>query len=134
MQGHDARILRGAAIPTVIAGALAAAAAFFMAGTHGLYGALAGIVLVMVFFPLGLLAVSYVARINPQLMMAGALGSYLLKVLVLGVLLVALRGTPLFDHTAFALTAALCAVVWIGGQTWATATTKILYVDPDAGR
>ncbi|MDT0301721.1 hypothetical protein [Streptomonospora wellingtoniae] len=130
MKGHDARILRGAAIPTAAAGALAMAVAGFAAGTQAFLGAATGAVLALVFFGLSFLIVTWAGDKNPKYLYPAAMGTYLAKIVLLGVLLVAFGDAAVFNHLSFAITASACTVVWMGAHMWALNTAKILYVEP----
>lgn len=134
MDRHDARILRGAAIPTAAAGALAVLLSFLLAGGLGALGSLIGLGLVAVFFTVGMVALAYAARVSATVMMQVALVTYLVKILTLGALLFALAGTDAFDLKAFAWTVVACTVVWIAAQVRAFTREPMLYVDPNARR
>lgn len=134
MQEHDARILRGAAIPAAIAGSLAVITAAFTVGSLGAASAAAGVALVLVFFVGGLLVVAYVARQNRDYAMPAMLGTYLVKMILLGVALATVNGAEIVHPRAFAWSAALCVVVWLVGHTRAVATARMLHVDPEEQR
>jgi len=133
MQAHDAQIIRGAAIPTAVAGLTVAAVCLVVLGWPGLLGALFGVVVVATFFSAGRLATGRVARSNPLLLMNVALLTYLLQIAALGVLLVLFRDTTLFDTKAFAWTILVSTLVWVTAELRAFNRLKILYVDPDGG-
>ncbi|WP_017538346.1 hypothetical protein [Nocardiopsis halophila] len=130
MQEHDARILRGAAIPTAAAGLVAMAAATAAAGVHGLLGALYGALLVLGAFAVSAYVIAWTGERNPQLMLPVAFVVYTTKVGVLAVVLVLFGGSTAFDHTAFAFTALACIVCWLGGQAVASKRVKQLTVVP----
>lgn len=130
MQGHDARILRGAALPTAATGTVAAIAAFALKGVAGLIGAAIGTALVMAFFAVSFVVVTWAAARKPALMFPVAMGSFVVKILVLGLLLYRFGGTTVLDATAFALTAAVCVAVWLGGHMRALATDRRPSVEP----
>ncbi|MUL40070.1 hypothetical protein FZ103_02570 [Streptomonospora sp. PA3] len=130
MQGHDARILRGAAIPTAVAGVAAMAVAGAAAGLQALLGAALGAILALVFFGLSFLVVTWAGNRRPKLMFPAAMGTYAGKIVLLGVLLVAYGDTAVLSSTAFAITASACTAVWMGAHLWALNTAKIVYVEP----
>ncbi|MDA2804486.1 hypothetical protein [Nocardiopsis suaedae] len=132
MQEHDARILRGAAIPTAAAGLIGMAAAAAAAGVHGLLGALYGTLLVVGAFVVSAWVIARTGEKNPQLMLPVAFLVYTTKVGVLAVVLVLFGGSTAFDHTAFAFTALACVICWLGGQAWASRRVKQPTVVPDA--
>lgn len=134
METLDARILRGAAIPTGAAGALAVLLSFLLAGKLGALGALIGVVLVAAFFSAGLVAMGYAARISAAAMMQVAMVTYLVKIVTLGGLLLAFGDTSAFNVETFAWTVIGCTLVWIAAQLRAFGKQKIMYVDPGGGR
>src|ERR1700730_9512238 len=98
----DARILRGAAIPTALAGAVAAVIGFLVAGPKGALGAVVGLVIVIVFFSISVLVVGYVGRRAPQLLLMAGVLSYALKLIILFVLIAAFKHQTIWNPKAFA--------------------------------
>ncbi|MFI6392178.1 hypothetical protein ACIBHY_12210 [Nonomuraea sp. NPDC050547] len=132
MQANDVRVLKSAALPTLVVGAVAAIVAFFLAGGKGAIGALVGLALVGVFFSISVVVVSYAARISPQMMAAAAMVSYLVKVVVIMVMLSTFGDTTAWNPRAFAWSVVICTIVWTAAEVRAFMKTKMLYVDPDA--
>ncbi|MFJ9773376.1 hypothetical protein ACIRVF_19400 [Kitasatospora sp. NPDC101157] len=132
MPSTDARILRGAAIPTAVAGIIAMAISFAVAGGKGLLGALFGALLVMAFFSFGQIALDRLTRSNPQIMMAAALLVYTTQILLVGIVLAVFKNTELFNRQAFAFTLLGCALIWTGFQVRGALKAKTFYVDPGA--
>ncbi|RNL84562.1 hypothetical protein [Halostreptopolyspora alba] len=124
MQEHDARTFRGAAIPTAIVGAIAMAVALALQGVPGLVGAAIGTALVIAFFAVSFVVVSWAGRHGPHLMFPAALASYVLKIVLLGVALALLRDVGGFDRVAFGATAIAGALVWVGAHMRAMATDR----------
>lgn len=133
MQAHDAQIIRGAAIPTAVAGLVTAVVCLVVAGWPGLVGALFGVAVVAAFFSAGRIATGRVARSNPLLLMNVALLTYLVQIAALGLLLILFRDTTAFDTKAFAWTILVSTLVWVTAEVRAFNRLKILYVDPDGG-
>ena len=111
MQAQDTPILRGAAIPTVVVGT--------------------GLVVVMAFFSISWYVVSTASARGPAIMMGAAFGTYIVKVVLLGILLVTFRDTDAFDFKAFAWTILVGVICWTGFQVRAFMRQRILYVDPE---
>jgi ATP synthase protein I len=132
MPSNDARILRGAAIPTAVAGIIAMVISFAVAGGKGLLGALFGTLLVMAFFSFGQVALDRLTRSNPQIMMAAALLVYTTQILLVGIVLAVFKDTELFNRQAFAFTLLGCALIWTGFQVRGALKAKTFYVDTDA--
>ncbi|GAA2206081.1 hypothetical protein GCM10009850_015390 [Nonomuraea monospora] len=132
MQANDVRVLKSAAIPTALVGVVAVVVALLLAGGKGALGAALGTLLVGVFFSISVVAVSYAARVSPQLMAIAAMGSYLVKVVVIMIVLSSFSDTTLWNTRAFAWAVVVCTLVWTGFEVRAFVKTKMLYVDPDA--
>src|SRR5689334_22237355 len=130
MESSDARILRGAVIPTGLAGLAAIVVSLVAAGSQGAFGALVGLVVVLAFFGISLLAISYSARVSPQILMPVAMGTYLFKIFAMLGLVVLLRDAIWMNGRAFGLTVVLCTFVWLIFEVRTFLRTKMLYVDP----
>jgi ATP synthase protein I len=133
MQSNDARILRGAAIPTGLAGLGAILAGLVLAGAKGALGSAIGVALVLVFFTLGMLVVSYVAKINQQMMLAAGLFGYLVKLLAVFALVAMLSHVKVWNAHAFGWTVLALTIVWLAAETNATMNLKTPYVEPAKG-
>ncbi|RCG30894.1 hypothetical protein DQ384_13080 [Sphaerisporangium album] len=130
MQANDLQILRAAVIPTAVAGLAAVVVAAFAEGAKGALGAGIGVLVVAAFFTISLVAVTYAARISPTMMMAAALGTFLLKILALVVTLEAFQDATVWHPGAFGLTVIACTVIWTIGEARGFLKLRILYVDP----
>jgi ATP synthase protein I len=133
MQSTDARILRGAAIPTGLTGLVAVATGLLIAGGKGALGSAIGAALVLVFFTLGVLIVSYVAKMSQQLVMAAGLFGYLVKLIAVFGLVAALSHVTIWNTRAFGWTVIALTVVWLAAEANATMNVKSPYVEPREG-
>ncbi|WP_182876670.1 hypothetical protein [Microbispora sp. H10670] len=132
MQANDVRVLKGAAVPTLIVGLVAVLVAAIATGAKGALGAGIGLVIVAVFFTVGLAVVSWAGRVSPMAMMAAAVVGYAVKVLVIMAILRALDGTTAFDSRVLALSVIACTLAWTIGEMRGFMKLKMLYVEPDA--
>ncbi|MEU7180134.1 hypothetical protein ACWIG3_30355 [Streptomyces celluloflavus] len=132
MQSNDARLLLHAAVPTLAIGVIAVAVSAAVAGGAGALGAVVGTALVLLVMGAGLAVLQYAAKNLPQLFQMMGLLLYTLQILLVGVFLLAFKGTTLFDTKAFAFTLLGATLVWIAAQTHGHMKAKILYVDPDS--
>lgn len=132
MQANDVRVLKSAAIPTLAVGVVAVVVALLLSGAKGALGAAIGTVLVGVFFSISVVAVSYAARVSPQLMAIAAMGSYLIKIVVIMLMLAAFGDTTAWNPKAFAWSVVVGTLVWTAAEVRAFIKTKMLYVDPEA--
>ncbi|WP_433438629.1 hypothetical protein [Nonomuraea sp. CA-141351] len=132
MQANDVRVLKSAAIPTLAVGVVAVAVSLLISGGKGALGAAIGTLLVGVFFSISVVAVSYAARVSPQMMAIAAMVSYLVKVVAIMAVLASFRDTTAWNTQAFAWSVVVCTLVWTGFEVRAFMKTKMLYVDPEA--
>lgn len=130
MHSTDARILRGAAIPTGLAGIVAIAVGLLAAGGKGALGSAIGVALVLVFFTLGMLVVSYVTRLSQQLVMAAGLFGYLVKLIAVFALVVSLNHVTVWNAHAFGWTVLSLTIVWLAAEVNATMNARSPYVEP----
>ncbi|MBA0051590.1 hypothetical protein E0L36_12000 [Streptomyces sp. AJS327] len=131
MQSNDARMLLQCAVPTALAGAVAAAISGVLAGGKGAVGAASGALVVILFMGMGLAVLQWVSRSHPQLFQAMGLLLYVTQLLLLFVVLAVFQDTTLFDTTAFGLALLAAAIVWVISQAVAHMKAKIMYVDPE---
>jgi ATP synthase protein I len=134
MQANYARIARRSAVVAAIAAVVMVALACALGGSKGLIGAGIGVAVVALFFGISVFAVSRAARVSPQAMMATAVGTYLLKIILLLVFVAAFQNTTAFSPKAFGLTALCCILVYTGAQVVWSMRLKALYVEPDGER
>lgn len=113
MEPGDARIVRAGVLTTAAVGVLVVIVAGLLAGRTGVWGALIGTGLAMAFFAITIVAVSAAGRVANELMLPAALGTYLVKVIGIGLALYFLRDTTAFDRTAFALATVIGACVFL---------------------
>ncbi|GAA2399559.1 hypothetical protein GCM10010420_27540 [Streptomyces glaucosporus] len=130
MQSNDARILRGAAIPSACAGLVGVVVGAVVAGAEGALGAGLATVLVVAFFGVGLHVLGRVGRKWPELLLGMGFLVYTTQVIVMLLLLKLLRDATFMDGRVFGLTALACLLVWLAAQAWAQTRVKALYVEP----
>jgi ATP synthase protein I len=130
MQAEDVRALRQSAVPTAVAGLVAIAVGAAVSGFKGALGALLALAVVTAFFAISHVVVGRVTKNNPTMMMAAALGTYFVKIIVLAVLVSQFRDTTLFNGRVFGVSAIALVLVWSALQVRTMATSKILYVEP----
>ncbi|MEU0068566.1 hypothetical protein ABZ027_03180 [Streptomyces sp. NPDC006332] len=131
MPSNDVRILLQAAVPTAVAGALAAVVSGVVAGGKGAVGAVVATLVVILFMGLGLYILQRTAKSLPHLFQAMGLMLYATQILLLFVFLAAFKNTTLFHPRAFAFTLVAGTLAWIAAQTRAHMKSKILYVEPE---
>ena len=134
MPANYARIVRRSAAVAAIAAAIMIALAAGIGGGKGLVGAAIGVAVVALFFGISVIAVGRAARVSPQAMMATAVGTYIVKILLLLIFVGAFQNTTAFSPRAFGLTALVCILAYTGAQIVWSMRLKMLYVEPDGKR
>ncbi len=134
MVAQYAQIARRSAATAAVAAAIAIVLAAVIGGGKGLLGAAIGVTVVALFFGISVIVVSRAARISPQAMMATALGTFIVKILLLLVFVGAFQNTTAFNPKAFGLTALVCILAYTGAQVMWSIRLKALYVEPDGER
>ena len=129
-----ARIARRSAATAAIAAGVAIVLAAVIAGGKGAVGAAIGVAIVALFFGISILVVGRAARISPQAMMAAALGTFIVKIVLLLAFVGAFEDTTAFNPKAFGLTALVCILAYTGAQVMWSMRLKALYVEPDGDR
>jgi ATP synthase protein I len=128
-------MLRGALIAAFVVGVNATAVAAVASGLEGLWGALLGLLMVIVFSGAGLLVLHASRRSEPTVQLAVALGSYTGRIAVFGGLLaLALSSESLaenVDLTALGVTALVVVMAWLAGEIWAWSRLRIPIYDLD---
>ena|SRR5215831_3242896 len=134
MMANYARIAWRSAATAAVAAVIMVALATGLAGLKGLFGALLAVAVVALFFGISLFVVSRAARVSPQAMMAAALITFLVKILLLIIFVGQFQDTTAFNPKAFGLTALVCILAYTGAQVIWSMRLKMLYVEPDGER
>ncbi|SFQ29762.1 MULTISPECIES: hypothetical protein [Actinomadura] len=116
MQTSDARMFRGAAIPTSVAGVGAVLIGLPAAGAKGALAAALASVVVIAFFSVSALVVSWAAKYSAQTMMLAALASYMVKILAVMVLVTSMDRVTIWNTKVFGWTVIGLALVWIAAE------------------
>lgn len=124
-----ARVLLGAALAALVTGGTVVLTGLVVGGRAAASGALAGALLVVLVFGLGAFAVNAVAGVMPEASLVVALLTYVLQVVLMGLVFWALSasgalGTTL-DERWLAGTVVAGTVVWLAVQILATSRARI---------
>ena len=125
-------MLRGGALPAVAVGVVAVVVATLVDQGRGTAGALLAVVVVVASFGSSLAVMSRVAKVDPTLVMAVALLTYVTKVGLLGLLVLLLGGAEWLSGTAFGATAVAVALAWMTGELVAFTRVRTLVASPGA--
>jgi ATP synthase protein I len=131
MLASYATVVRRAAGPTAAVAAVIVAISAALVGIKGLIGALLGVALVIIFFGISIVVVGRAARISQPAMMVAALGSFLVKIVLLAVVVSSLNGTTAFSTKTLGFTAIGCILAWNAAQVIAAMRVRMLYVEPN---
>ena len=106
-------MLRGALLPSVVAGLLAVAGVVLVRGVDALAGALIGLVVAVGFFASGLFLLSRLVRdASPHAFFAVAMAVYLGQVLGLLLVIIAFKDASWVDGPALGIVALVVTLVW----------------------
>jgi len=131
MTANYARVVRrSAALCSVVAAVMIGICAG-VAGAKGAYGALIGIAIVAAFFGISIIAVSRAAKVSPMFMMAVAMATYVIKIILFGIIVVSLKHVTVFNPRALGVTAVVLILSWSAAQVITMMRTKMLYVTPE---
>jgi ATP synthase protein I len=131
MLANYAQIARRSAVVTAAVAAVMVAISASVDGTKGVLAAVIAVGLVTMFFGISIVAVGRAARISPPVMMATAVGTYLLKIIILLFLVGQFQNSTAFNPRLFGLTAIVLVLAWSAAQVAWSIRLKTLYVEPD---
>jgi ATP synthase protein I len=134
MSAYYAVILRRSAMLTAPVALLMIVLGAVLGGAKGLLGAALGVALVIVFFGISVLVVSLAAKVSPQAMMAAAVGTFVVKILVLIILVGSFQNSTAFNDKLFGLTVIVCVLAYSAAQMISSIRLKMPYVEPDRDR
>lgn len=123
------RAVRLAGMVCLAAAAVTAAAAFLLVGTPGVWGALLGFAISLVFLATTALVGARTAGGDPVVVAGWVLGSWLVKVLVVGAVLFVLRDATFYDPVALFVGIVVGMVCTLFAEFRALTTARIPYVD-----
>ncbi|MFI5735633.1 hypothetical protein ACIA49_36320 [Kribbella sp. NPDC051587] len=128
-------MLRGALVAALVVGLNAAAVSAVAAGLKGLWGALLGLLMVIVFSGLGLFALHLSRHTSPQMQLAMAMASYTGRIAIFGGLLaLAISSDSLAKHvnlTVLGIVAMVVVLGWMAGEMWAWSRLRVPIYDLD---
>ena len=122
--------LRSGLATTAVLAAVGVPGAWLLRDARAAAWVAVGLAIVAVFFCVGALAVAAAGKLGDELTLPAALGTYLIKVVLLGVLMVSVRGQPWLDPTALGLSVLVGTVAWTAVHARRVWTSRIYYVDP----
>ena len=134
MMAYYGRVVRWSVALTSVVAAVAIGICAGLGGAKGVYGALIGVGVVVVFFGISVLVVGRAAKLGPGVMMATALATYVVKFIGFMIVLIALGKSTAFNGRMLGFTAIACILAWMVAQIVASMRLKLLYVEPTGER
>ncbi|HEU5241202.1 MAG TPA: hypothetical protein VFU25_04250 [Ornithinibacter sp.] len=123
-------MLRGALLPSLVAGLVAVVVVVVWRGTDALAGALIGLVVSIGFFASGMFLLSRLVRsANPQAFFAVAMSVYLGQVIALLLVIMAFKDATWVDGVALGVVALVVTIVWQGAAMIALRRARVLVYD-----
>lgn len=116
-------VLAGVAVVMVVTVALAV-------GTAGAAGAALGMAITGVFFTVSTVVIAYVGARRPTMVLATALGMYLVKIVALGVVIFVFPRHGPIDAQWMAIAVVVGLFAWMAAHLHYVLTSKLFYVDP----
>jgi ATP synthase protein I len=126
--GSERAMLRGALIPTSITALISIIACAYIWGDPGATGAILAQLIVVAFFASNLLVARISRDLEPMMVMALAMVSYMTKIIVLGLflfLITAFIPEEFYDRKAFGVSAVVATFAWLGGEIVAFLRLKL---------
>jgi hypothetical protein len=117
-------MLRAAVLPSVVAGVLVTAVAAFL-GSRQAAGCAVGAVLATVAVMVGPMVMRTFAHHSPPAVMAAAVGSYFLTVLLLGLAYMALGPVTGLSQAGVGVALIVCVLASMAGQVWAVGRARL---------
>jgi ATP synthase protein I len=131
MMATYGRVVRRSAALTGAVAAVCVAICAALGGAKGLYGALIGVAIVTAFFGISVLVVGRAAKISPQVMMAAAMISYVVKIIGFAIVVILLGKSTAFNGRMLGFTAIICILAWTAAEVVTAIKLRLPYVDPD---
>ena len=129
-------MVRGAFVPSTVAGLLAALGFLVVSGPGSGLSALFGVLVAMAFFASGFLLMARMVReANPLLFMAAALSVYMGQMIVLLLVFMGSRSIEGLDGVAVGVSILVVALVWQGASmlAWRRARNPVYDTASDSG-
>lgn len=124
------KVLRASLLWIVIGIPIAAGLGYLAAGSAGMWGALLGLAMPVIFFSITAVVAVVTARMSPQLLGAAVLGSWLLKLVVLIAFLAVIADQDFYSRGALFAALLVGTIAYLVVEAVIVTRTKVLYVEP----
>lgn len=125
------RVVVMTAIAFLLAVPLAAALGWWFAGSQGLWGALLGLAMPVLFFSVTSVVALVTARMKPEALGVVVLATWLLKIILLIGFLVLIEDADFYDVGVMFVTLLLGTIGYLVMEAVVVTRTKVLYVETE---
>ncbi|MCI1983338.1 MAG: hypothetical protein LKJ47_00990 [Bifidobacteriaceae bacterium] len=124
------RIVRYSAVALVALAVIGAIVGWFMAGAHGIVAAVIALVILLIFSLMTPAVFGALAhgKMTFSMLTACLVVSWMIKIVIIIIALVALKSATWFDHRLFAIYVVVGAIVVIGIEAYVVLTSRFPYV------
>lgn len=125
-----AAVLRWGTAGSLVALVVAAVIGYLIAGSQGLWGAVLGIAIPVVFYSITVIVAVITVRVRPEIFGAAILGSWVVKIAVLIGVLAALSGATFYSRGAFFIAFVVGTVGYLIAEAVIVVRTRVPYLEP----
>lgn len=123
-------VLRWGSIGSLVVMVLAAGLGWAIAGSAGLWGAVLGIAIPVVFYSITVVVALVTLRVRPEVFGAAILGSWIVKIAVLIGVLAALSNADFYSRGAFFIAFVIGTVGYLVAEAAIVVKTRVPYLEP----
>jgi hypothetical protein len=124
-------VLMWGIVAGLVALVVAVAIGYLLDGLPGVWGAVLGVGLSVLFFTATVALALATARLQPQLLGVTVLVAWLVKMIVLLAVLVVLDQQDFYSRAVFFGSLLICTVGYLGMEAMIVARTKVLYLETE---
>lgn len=124
-------VLRASALIALVAIPVSAGIGFLIDGSAGLWGALLGLAMPLLFFSITAVVAVATARLRPDALGVAVLASWLLKIIVLIAFLAIISGQDFYNKGILFGFLLLGTIGYLVMEAAIVTRTKVLYVEPE---
>lgn len=123
-------VLRWGTLGSIVALVTAAVIGYWVAGSEGLWGAVLGIAIPVVFYSITVVVAVVTVRVRPEIFGAAILGSWIVKIAVLIGVLAALSNADFYSRGAFFVAFVVGTVGYLVAEAVIVVRTRVPYLEP----
>jgi len=123
-------VLKWGTVGSLIAMVLAAGVGWLVDGSAGLWGAVLGIAIPVVFYSITVIVALVTLRVRPEVFGAAILGSWVVKIAVLIGVLAALSNADFYSRGAFFVAFVVGTVGYLVAEALIVVKTRVPFIEP----